>query len=197
MKKILVLLLFSLPLTAAAQLPNTTYLTGYAGISNPSNQDLYTTSFTAGAGIEFALSKITAFGFDANFANFASKKNDVELAYWGFQLYNYGSYSTMGFMAFFKLQDKDAVTNAVQPFAKIGLGASLIARTGVSFKQYGMITNVQNETSTGLLFAPSIGINIPLHAKNKIVLEAQYRINKSDSQDVKAILLTAGYSFRL
>lgn len=198
MKKItLVFLFFVFPLSLYSQLPNTTYISAYGGLSTPANQDLYRSSFNAGANIEFALSKLTTFGVDVNFANLSSRKSDVELAVLGYQLYNYGNYSTMGFMAFFKLQNADAVKLPVQPFVKIGLGTSLIAKTGVNFKSFNTITDVPNETSTGILFAPSIGINIPIHAKNKIVIEAQYRINKSDIQDVKSFLLNFGYGFRL
>jgi hypothetical protein len=198
MKKItLVFLFFVFPLSLYSQLPNTTYISAYGGLSTPANQDLYRSSFNAGANIEFALSKLTTFGVDVNFANLSSRKSDVELAVLGYQLYNYGNYSTMGFMAFFKLQNADAVKLPVQPFVKVGLGTSLIAKTGVNFKSFNTITDVPNETSTGILFAPSIGINIPIHAKNKIVIEAQYRINKSDTQDVKSFLLNFGYGFRL
>ena len=118
--------------------------------------------------LEFALSKLTAFGVDVNFANLASGNNDIELLYWVYELSNYGNYSTMGFMAFFKLQNADVVKLPVQPFVKVGLGTSLIAKTGVNFKSYNIITDVPNETSTGILFAPSIGINSPIHEKNKI-----------------------------
>ncbi len=198
MKKItLVFLFFVFPLSLYSQLPNTTYISAYGGLSTPANQDLYKSSFNAGANLEFALSKLTAFGVDVNFANLASRNNELELLYLGYKLYNYGNYSTMGFMAFFKLQNADAVKLPVQPFVKIGLGTSLIAKTGVNFKSYNIITDVPNETSTGILFAPSIGINIPIHAKNKIVIEAQYRINKSDTQDVKSFLINFGYGFRL
>ncbi len=198
MKKItLVFLFFVFPLSLYSQLPNTTYISAYGGLSTPANQDLYKSSFNAGANLEFALSKLTAFGVDVNFANVASRNNELELLYLGYKLYNYGNYSTMGFMAFFKLQNADAVKLPVQPFVKIGLGTSLIAKTGVNFKSSGIITDVPNETSTGILFAPSIGINIPIHAKNKIVIEAQYRINKSDTQDVKSFLINFGYGFRL
>ncbi len=198
MKKItLVFLFFVFPLSLYSQLPNTTYISAYGGLSTPANQDLYSSSFNAGANLEFALSKLTTFGVDVNFANLASRNNDIELLYLGYKLYNYGNYSTMGFMAFFKLQNADAVKLPVQPFVKVGLGTSLIAKTGVNFKSSNVITAVPNETSTGILFAPSIGINIPIHAKNKIVIEAQYRINKSDAQDVKSFLINFGYSFRL
>jgi len=198
MKKItLVFLFFVFPLSLYSQLPNTTYISAYGGLSTPANQDLYKSSFNAGANLEFALSKLTTFGVDVNFANLASRNNDIELLYLGYKLYNYGNYSTMGFMAFFKLQNADAVKLPVQPFVKVGLGTSLIAKTGVNFKSSNVITAVPNETSTGILFAPSIGINIPIHAKNKIVIEAQYRINKSDAQDVKSFLINFGYSFRL
>ncbi len=194
---ILVFLFFVFPLSLYSQLPNTTYISAYGGLSTPANQDLYKSSFNAGANIEFALSKLTAFGVDVNFANLASGNNDIELLYLGYKLYNFGNYSTMGFMAFFKLQNADAIKLPVQPFVKVGLGTSLIAKTGVNFKSFNTITDVPNETSTGILFAPSIGINIPIHAKNKIVIEAQYRINKSDTQDVKSFLLNFGYGFRL
>lgn len=198
MKKItLVFLFFVFPLSLYSQLPNTTYISAYGGLSTPANQDLYKSSFNAGANLEFVLSKLTTFGVDVNFANLASRNNEFELLYLGYKLYNYGNYSTMGFMAFFKLQNADAVKLPVQPFVKIGLGTSLIAKTGVNFKSSGIITDVPSETSTGILFAPSIGINIPIHAKNKIVIEAQYRINKSDAQDVKSFLINFGYSFRL
>lgn len=198
MKKItLVFLFFVFPLSLYSQLPNTTYISAYGGLSTPANQDLYKSSFNAGANLEFALSKLTAFGVDVNFANLASRNNELELLYLGYKLYNYGNYSTMGFMAFFKLQNADVVKLPVQPFVKVGLGTSLIAKTGVNFKSYNIITDVPNETSTGILFAPSIGINIPIHAKNKIVIEAQYRINKSDTQDVKSFLINFGYGFRL
>jgi len=198
MKKItLVFLFFVFPLSLYSQLPNTTYISAYGGLSTPANQDLYSSSFNAGANLEFALSKLTTFGVDVNFANLASRNNDIELLYLGYKLYNYGNYSTMGFMAFFKLQNADAVKLPVQPFVKVGLGTSLIAKTGVNFKSSNVITAVPNETSTGILFAPSIGINIPIHAKNKIVIEAQYRINKSDAQDVKSFLINFGYGFRL
>ena len=193
----LVFLFFVFPLSLYSQLPNTTYISAYGGLSTPANQDLYKSSFNAGANIEFALSKLTAFGVDVNFANLASGNNDIELLYLGFRLYNYGNYSTMGFMAFFKLQNADAVKLPVQPFVKVGLGTSLIAKTGVNFKSFNTITDVPNETSTGILFVPSIGINIPIHAKNKIVIEAQYRVNKSDTQDVRSFLLNFGYGFRL
>ncbi len=194
---ILVFLFFVFPLSLYSQLPNTTYISAYGGLSTPANQDLYKSSFNAGANIEFALSKLTAFGVDVNFANLASGNNDIELLYLGYKLYNFGNYSTMGFMAFFKLQNADAIKLPVQPFVKVGLGTSLIAKTGVNFKSFNTITDVPNETSTGILFAPSIGINIPIHAKNKIVIEAQYRINKSDTQDVRSFLLNFGYGFRL
>lgn len=194
---ILVFLFFVFPLSLYSQLPNTTYISAYGGLSTPANQDLYKSSFNAGANIEFALSKLTAFGVDVNFANLASGNNDIELLYLGYKLYNYGNYSTMGLMAFFKLQNADAVKLPMQPFVKVGLGTSLIAKTGVNFKSFNTITDVPNETSTGILFAPSIGINIPIHAKNKIVIEAQYRINKSDTQDVRSFLLNFGYGFRL
>ncbi|MBN8570421.1 MAG: hypothetical protein J0M18_12385 [Ignavibacteria bacterium] len=198
MKKIfLVFLFFVFPLSLYSQLPSTTYISAYGGLSTPANQDLYSSSFNAGANIEFALSKLTAFGVDVNFANLSARKNEFELLYLGYRLYQYGNYSTMGFMAFFKLQNADAIKLPVQPFVKIGLGTSLIAKTGVNFKSFNTITDVPNETSTGILFAPSIGINIPIHAKNKIVIEAQYRINKSDTQDVKSFLLNFGYGFRL
>jgi len=198
MKKIfLVFLFFVFPLSLYSQLPSTTYISAYGGLSTPANQDLYSSSFNAGANIEFALSKLTAFGVDVNFANLSARKNEFELLYLGYRLYQYGNYSTMGFMAFFKLQNADAIKLPVQPFVKIGLGTSLIAKTGVNFKSFNTITDVPNETSTGILFAPSIGINIPIHAKNKIVIEAQYRINKSDTQDVKSYLINFGYSFRL
>lgn len=194
---ILVFLFFVFPLSLYSQLPNTTYISTYGGLSTPANQDLYKSSFNAGANIEFALSKLTAFGVDVNFANLASGNNDIELLYLGYKLYNFGNYSTMGFMAFFKLQNADAIKLPVQTFVKIGLGTSLIAKTGVNFKSFNTITDVPNETSTGILFAPSIGINIPIHAKNKIMIEAQYRINKSDTQDVRSFLLNFGYGFRL
>ena len=201
MKKItLVFLFFVFPLSLYSQLPNTTYISAYGGISTPANQDLYKSSFNAGANLEFALSKLTAFGVDVNFANLSSNVNEISLLpaiVGAITAYNYGNYSTMGFMAFFKLQNADAVKLPVQPFVKVGLGTSLIAKTGVNFKSSNVITAVPNETSTGILFAPSIGINIPIHAKNKIVIEAQYRINKSDTQDVKSFLINFGYGFRL
>ncbi|MBS1494775.1 MAG: hypothetical protein JST55_14765 [Bacteroidetes bacterium] len=200
MKKIIISLFFIFPLAAFGQLPNTTYISAYAGLSLPTNQNVYTSSFNAGANIEFALTKVVAFGFDINFANVTTKPSS-EFAYplyiGAITAYNYGNFSTMGFMAFAKLQSSDAVTLPVQPFVKIGFGTSLMAKTGVNYTSLATITNVPNETSTGILFAPSIGINIPIHAKNKITLEVQFRMNKSDSESLNQLLLNAGFGFRL
>lgn len=197
---ILFFLIIFFPLSIFSQVPNTTYVTGYVGYSNPTNQSIYFPSFSAGASIEFALTKLTAFGVDANFANLTSKevrRGMVTLSMNSIIADNYGSNSTLGIMAFFKLQNYEAVSLPVQFFAKVGIGASHIAKTGMSYTTFERTYAKPDETSTGILFAPSLGINIPIKAKNKIVIEAQYRINKSDTQDVKSFLLNFGYGFRL
>ncbi|MBS1516362.1 MAG: hypothetical protein JSS63_15120 [Bacteroidetes bacterium] len=198
MKKIFALAILICAIEAFGQMPNTTYVTPYLGAAVPSNLSNYKSSFTAGANFEFALTKAAVFGFDVNFANLISKNNSsVFPAVLGYTYYGSGNYATMGFMVFAKLQNAEAVKSPVQPFVKIGAGTSLISQT----EFYSMINGFTNltpvSTSTGLLFAPSLGANIMIHSKNKIVLEAQYRINKSDTDDVRQFLFTLGYSFRL
>lgn len=202
MKKIFTLLIFLLPLALYPQLPNTTYITASAGASIPLNKELnsFNTSFNAGVSYEFAISKMTVLGFDANFATFTSFKNEILIhpALMGIiTAYDNGTYNTMGLMAFFKLQNAEVISLPVQPFVKIGVGASLIAQTGLSTELYSTVNPLPSNTSTGILFAPSLGMNIMIHKKNKIVFEAQYRMNKSGRQDVHAFLLNCGYSFRL
>ncbi len=200
MKKILILLIFTLPLSAYPQLPNTTYITTSAGLSIPANQQIYNTSFNTGVSIEFAMSKLTAIGFDANFANLSSNKYDVGLhvaIIGAISGYDYGNYRTMGLMAFFKLQNAEAVKLPVQPFVKLGLGASLLAKTGMSTSSYDIIHPLPSTTSTGILIAPSMGMNFMVNEKNKIVLEAQFKLNKSSTDEVNTFLLNMGSSFRL
>lgn len=166
----------------------------------PTNQDIYRTSYNAGANIEFAVNKLAVFGIDLNYANLTSKqyRPSILRAWMGEIIaYNYGNFRTMGAMAFFKIQNHEVINKPVQFFAKVGIGASVVSKTGMSYSTYYETTYLPDETSTGILFAPSLGINIPIKAKNKIVIEAQYRINKSDSQDVKSFLLNFGYGFRL
>ena len=198
MKNYLFLFLLMIPpLSIFSQTTKPVYISGYAGFSSPTNQTLYTTSFNAGAGIEFATGKLTGIGFDANFSNFNSPKNEVSLTVMGYKLYDYGSYNTIAAMLFFKLQNADAAKLPVQPFVKVGLGASVISRTGMSYTEDRITTYLPDSHSTGILFAPSLGMNFNLGGKNKLMLEAQYRINKSGNDDIKAFLMNIGYSFRL
>lgn len=198
MKKLALLIVFFIPFNVFPQLANTTYLIPAIGISIPANNSSYKSSFNAGITFEFAMTRAAVFGFDLNFANLSSKKVltiiplSMDYSYIGA-----GNYSTMGFMAYAKLQDADAVKSAVQPFVKAGIGTSLIAQTDYSSVIQGIEYKYPVSTSTGILLDAGAGLNIMIHQKNKIVLEAQYRINKSDTNDVRMFLLNLGYAFRL
>jgi len=198
MKKLTLLLVFFIPLNLFSQLANTTYLIPELGVSIPANNESYKSSFNAGIALEFAMTKLTAFGIEANFSNVTSKNNsNIFPAVVGYTYYGLGSYSAIGFSAYGKIQSVDAMKSPVQPFAKIGLGTSLISQTSHYTTINELLTNMPVSTSTGLLFSAGAGANIMLNGKNKIVLEAQYRINKSDTDDIRMFLINMGFAFRL
>ncbi len=206
MKKIFLLLFFIIPSFFPSfiysQLPNTTYATSYAGISFPTTLSGYSPSFNGGIGLEFAMSKMTALGFEANFANMGFENNygsgmRPDFGGFGYRVSDYGSYSTMGLSTFFKIQNVQAMRVPVQPFVKLGAGFSLMAEKGKTYWSDGMLETISNSNSVGILLAPSMGMNIVLKNKNKIVLEAQYRINRSSVHNIQFFLVNAGYSFGL
>lgn len=201
MKKIISLIIFIIPSFAFSQLPNTTYATSYAGVSFPTNQPGYSASFNGGINLEFATSPMTVLGFDANFGNLPSKEslNHTRHTFGGsgYPRYNYVSYNTLGVSTFFKVQNVNAMTLPVQPFVKLGVGFSLVSQLNRSYLSTGEIETFPSANSLGFLLAPSMGMNVVLKGKNKLVFEAQYRINTSGLQDVHFFLINAGYSFKL
>lgn len=198
MKNLFTLLVFFIPLSLFSQLANTSYLIPSVGISIPANNDSYKSSFNAGIAFEFAITKLTAFGIETNIANVISKNNsDVFPAVMGYTYYGTGNYTAIGFSAYGKIQSVDAMKSPWQPFAKIGLGTSLIGQSVHYTTLNDIITKMPYNTSTGIMLSASAGANIMINGKNKIVLEAQFRVNKSDTDDIRMVLLNIGYAFRL
>jgi len=200
MKKLLFLLVFFIPLNLFSQLANTTYVIPTAGFSFPTNKTDHHTSFNTGAALEFAVTKLTTIGFETNAAHISSRPYEISFhvaSMDAITAFDIGSYTTIGLMPYVKLQNADAVKLPVQPFIKLGAGASFMAKTGASKTSYTVVYDLPNETSTGFLFAASLGTNLMINSKNKFVIEAQYRMNKSNSDDIRLFLFNIGYAFRI
>ncbi|MBS1516363.1 MAG: hypothetical protein JSS63_15125 [Bacteroidetes bacterium] len=199
MKKLLAVLIIIFPSMIFAQLKGASYITPYAGLSVPFDKSTYNTSFNTGVNFEISLSNITSIGFDVNIANFTSDEvragmitNRVSP-----RSYSAGNYRTTGLMPFIKFQSAEAI-NKVQLFVRLGAGVSFLARTGSRTTYYdNSVVYSQSVVSSGILLAPSIGTYFAASTANKIVIEAQYRLNKSSTDEVNAFLLNIGYAFRM
>lgn len=199
MKKFLFPLIFFIPLNIFSQLANTTYLIPSAGLSIPVNINGYSASYNAGIALEFALTNVTVLGFEANYANNSSSlvKYKGPTVWQRETMLDNGNYSTTGFLGYMKFQDASKINTGIQMYLKFGAGLSVISRKGMRLIYTSGFRDFPDEHSNGFLFAPSLGVNFMADTKNKIVVEAQYRINRSSSQDAQMFLVNIGYAFRL
>lgn len=200
MTKILALIFLLLPAVIFSQVPNTTYISGFAGYSIPSIKERtdFKNSFNAGMKIEKDFTATISAGVEANYSRFSSSLSNspsiVDTTIVG--TFSGGNLTLGGVMAYVKFFDMN-VSNVFQPYLKLGAGASVISYSGSTLNT-DSTSKESDKKPTGLfLISAGAGLDIQVSTNNKLFFEVQYRMNKNGAEDVRNILVNFGYGFRL
>jgi hypothetical protein len=199
MKSLFFLLVFLIPLNLFSQFTKSSYIIPSAGISIPADNGFYKGSFNAGIAYEYTAARFTAFGFEVNYARNSSDliKYRGPTTWMTETWLDNGRFSATGFSGYMKFQDAENITSSPTLFFKTGAGFSMLSRTGMGLRYASGNLDYRNEYSTGVLFQAGAGIHFLADKKNKIVIEAQYRVSSSQEYTLKMFLINAGFAFRL
>lgn len=200
MTKILALIFLVLPAVIFSQVPNTTYISGFAGYSIPSIKERtdFKNSFHAGMKIEKDFTNTISAGVEAGYSRFTSSLSNspaiVDSSIMG--TFSGGNLTLGGVMAYVKFFDMN-VSNVFQPYLKLGAGASIISYSGSTLNTDSTSKEVDKKTSGAILLSAGAGLDIQVSGNNKLFIEVQYRMNKNGADDVRNFLINLGYGFRL